>query len=992
MKNLTKIFMAVVALFAYSCATDTTEGLDVELGSVGQTKIALSLEESRTHIAGKEGENYPLYWSEGDKIAVNGVVSEPLSDAAHGKVSATFTLRGELGFPRSIVYPAPAAGAVAAEGLQVVTIPATQDYVAGSFADGTAPMYAYVATEGDAISLQHLAGVLRIAVVGDGEVLTALSITSASGKIAGNFDINCSDGTLTAQSDATNSITVDFGEGVTLGAEATPIYVAVPAGQHGVITVNLATTSGAAMNIDFDSDARPISAGIVREFAPFTFKANAMVEPEGELVITNEAELCQLALWSAAGQLTKVTGVRVAANIDMSKVTDWTPIKGFDNLTFDGGNFIIKGLKAPLFYMTTSTTIKNVVLEDVDILVDEYFESVDTPGDFRVNAGSVAYYMYKGKLLNCSATGKIEINTQFKNADTSSAANSAYAVNLAGLVGTLRTMDQVDNCTNRVNVTITSLFGAAGESKFYIQLGGVAGHYQGTAKATNCFNYGNLKFVPNQTTTTIRCGGVFGYAPATTLYDKCENYGDIDLNLTTTGGQYIGGVVGLPYTTTEIKNCKNSGAITINSVVSCDKLYVGAIAAYNQKNTHISNCTATNNASGKGITIACDCENLYAGFMGKFPAANDTLFTCSITDSTNSSDLHVTSDFSSSSSCYPTLGMTDTTSNAFSAQTIENFHTSGDILFEGDVTGYLYVAPIMGYWRSTNNKAYTLVMKDCSNSGNITVNGNLRNRPAIGGIMAYNSGNFASLTNVHNTGNITVHNKLTDVMTSWISIGGIIGYDGQEPPLTNVTNSGNITVTGNLAGVNEGSNYPLRVGGIVAHPSSYAKIKAGVINTGNITIGKPSVETKVHYLCVGGIFGDILNASTTMTDPIFVGTIRVRNVTNTSIADSYIGGIAGKTIAKITNAQSYCDIIAPNYTNVGWLTGSARVNGSVIATGCKIGGQRYVIDSADFTEVGHYLEESDYFNYIYGSGEKTDWTGTENYDGTTLLSAAPTLK
>ena len=66
MKSLTKIFVAVVALFAYSCATDTTEELSVELGTVGQTKLALSLEESRTHITGKEGESYSLYWSKGD--------------------------------------------------------------------------------------------------------------------------------------------------------------------------------------------------------------------------------------------------------------------------------------------------------------------------------------------------------------------------------------------------------------------------------------------------------------------------------------------------------------------------------------------------------------------------------------------------------------------------------------------------------------------------------------------------------------------------------------------------------------------------------------------------------------------------------------------------------------------------------------------------------------------------------------------------------------
>ena len=65
MKTFTKIFMAVVALFAFACTTDTTFDQTVELGA-GQTTITLSLdEESRTHITGKNGEEYPLYWSEG---------------------------------------------------------------------------------------------------------------------------------------------------------------------------------------------------------------------------------------------------------------------------------------------------------------------------------------------------------------------------------------------------------------------------------------------------------------------------------------------------------------------------------------------------------------------------------------------------------------------------------------------------------------------------------------------------------------------------------------------------------------------------------------------------------------------------------------------------------------------------------------------------------------------------------------------------------------
>ena len=104
MTKISKLLLAVVALFAYSCATDTTGDVGIELDGQ-QTTIAISLEESRTHIAGKEGETYPLYWSEGDKIAVNGIASAPLAAEAHGKSSATFAVEGSLEYPYSIVYP-----------------------------------------------------------------------------------------------------------------------------------------------------------------------------------------------------------------------------------------------------------------------------------------------------------------------------------------------------------------------------------------------------------------------------------------------------------------------------------------------------------------------------------------------------------------------------------------------------------------------------------------------------------------------------------------------------------------------------------------------------------------------------------------------------------------------------------------------------------------------------------------------------------------------
>ena len=112
MKNLAKLFTAVVALFAVSCATDVTDDLAVELGR-GQSTISVSLEESRTHLGEAADGIYPLYWSEDDAIAVNGVASSALAAADAGSSAATFTFSGDLLRPYNVVYPASAADVVA---------------------------------------------------------------------------------------------------------------------------------------------------------------------------------------------------------------------------------------------------------------------------------------------------------------------------------------------------------------------------------------------------------------------------------------------------------------------------------------------------------------------------------------------------------------------------------------------------------------------------------------------------------------------------------------------------------------------------------------------------------------------------------------------------------------------------------------------------------------------------------------------------------------
>ena len=119
------------------------------------------------------------------------------------------------------------------------------------------------------------------------------------------------------------------------------------------------------------------------------------------------------------------------------------------------------------------------------------------------------------------------------------------------------------------------------------------------------------------------------------------------------------------------------------------------------------------------------------------------------------------------------------------------------------------------------------------------------------------------------------------------------------------------------------------------------------------------------------------------------GNITVSDCTLTD-ANTFVGGIVGKTATAIAGAQSYCTILAVGLTNVGWIMGTPRAE-ATLATNCKVGGLAY----GDYDEEDEYykkisISKENYFDYIYGG--TTDWGTSTNYDGCTLLESKPTIQ
>ena len=149
MKNLAKFFVAVAALFVgVSCTTDTTEDLGQQIVGKGQTVLTVSTGdgELRTSLGEKVDGSYPVYWSNGDKLSLNGKASAALADLEENAKVAIFTWDGTFEKPFFLAYPAVTKN-------NTVKFASSQNYVEGTFAPNAVPMYAFVEESDDNVAL-----------------------------------------------------------------------------------------------------------------------------------------------------------------------------------------------------------------------------------------------------------------------------------------------------------------------------------------------------------------------------------------------------------------------------------------------------------------------------------------------------------------------------------------------------------------------------------------------------------------------------------------------------------------------------------------------------------------------------------------------------------------------------------------------------------------------------------------------------------------------
>ncbi len=957
MKNLTKIFMAVVAgMFAFSCVTDTTEDLGVQLEGVHKghgTTLTLSMPEvTKTHIGAKVDNLYPLYWSEGDAISLNGNASNPLEGVAENATAATFTFGTEdIAYPYCVVYPAEASRAEGdvTEGEEVVEPEAgttvypvnflsAQKYTVDTFAPQAAPMYGYTTEEGAMIEMQHLTGVLRLAVKGNGEKLTALTVSASAGKIAGPHTIDCATGELVALEEAVSTVTVVLPEeGLVLGAEATPIYVTVPAGKHGIYTVTLVSDALTenTMLVKFNSDFHPITAGVVKEFAEFTFSPNADNGEEGELVIVNAAQLKRLAQLSETEQLGNVTKVTLGATIDMTGV-NWTPINLFPtNILFDGGadlGYSIKGLSAPLFNMTAAT-IQNLSLTDVAIVETE---------DVKVGAIARGFY---GTMTKCTASGTLEMNN---TTYTTTATLTKYdVINIGGLVGQAGSAT-FEDCENHVNVTIKSIT-SNDVDKIYAAIGGAIGGVHTLSSLTNVDNYGDVTIdVRRENYTYIHAAGIVGQmislstdeatAPDVKVVTKCDNHGTVTTTVESTGlaaSIYAGITAVMTRGITNFSDNHNHGTITCND--NSAGRTIGGIVG-NHSWSAIDNCTNNAALTNNGAAGATHLGGIIGG---------DILL--SITNCTNNGVVKNSGNLTGSNNLYmggisgSDLLITDETYAAYNFKQedchVTNCHNKAEIIHDGTGNS-IFVAGIVG--RTTS-----ATINSCTNTAAIKHIGISKSNCYISGICGRSC---TSVNLTTNSGAVIVGSEEKAPASGYLFITGIVGAPSGS--ITNSSNSGDITVIGDATNM---TDFDVYVAGI--SNSVYDKM-AECSNSGDITV-KNFISVPLY---VAGISNKAYcTAKSSSTDKWQnvenSGDITLENLTGwTGNSNCYIGGLVSHllpsgTLTSTNRVELY------NWTNKGDITttnfGPALANGATGKEGRTILGGcfgHYTISQFDLND------------------------------------------
>lgn len=601
------ILAAFCLMGAIACSNE------LEYQNDSRTVLTLELPGTTKTVLGDALEGVrPVLWCKGDKISVNGVVSNPL-DVEGNVLKADFVLSGQVSAPYEIIYPA---GMV--KDAATVTLPAGQKYAEGdNIVSGSMPMAGYSTTE--SVMMKQVCGILgiRLKMGTEANLIRYIEVTALGGEpVCGDFSVDFQNSTLSSEAKDADVIRMEVQKTFPAGS-ANTFNVILPAGVYSAgFQVKVVDENGRAM-VRSIKGSRELGAGKLMLMPELEFVPNS--EDKGVEIATPE-DWNSFATAYNAGEYPDSQIATITADLDFTSVgadkfvtlglrdgAKQSPdgkAKYFAG-TLNGNGKRIMNLKSDVPFIQAIGT--GALVKDVNIDKTCSF----TPwygGEKQLEFGSLIGYCSEGTVKNCTSAASITVS-QCKDV-----ANKV-PLYIGGLVGRNRSAN-ISDCTNSGEIVANATYVADADStKNNLYIGGFTGYCSNpNGVLENCSNTGNISVA--STTRNIYVGGICAKASAGTI-KGCINSGAITVSTVRTSGDpckfiYLGGLLSVVDASGDeqylkVIECSNSGDITSNSNVK--QLIAGGIAA--QLSTNKAEFTNITNAGN--ITTTAALRNLFCG-------------------------------------------------------------------------------------------------------------------------------------------------------------------------------------------------------------------------------------------------------------------------------------------------------------------------------------------------------------------------------------------
>lgn len=943
------ILAAFCLMGAIACSNE------LEYQNDSRTVLTLELPGTTKTVLGEAQDGVrPVLWCKGDKISVNGVVSDPL-DVEGDVLKADFVLSGQVSAPYEIIYPA---GMV--KDAETVTLPAGQKYAAGdNIVPGSMPMAGYSTTE--SVMMKQVCGILgiRLKMGMEAILIRYVEVTALGGEpVCGDFSVDFQNSKLSSEAKDANVIRMEVQK--PLPAESANTFnVILPAGVYSAgFQVKVVDENGRAM-VRSIKGSRELEAGKLMLMPELTFVPNS--EDKG-VEIASPEDWNSFATAYNAGKYPDSQIATITADLDFSSVnadkfvtlglrdgakqSPDGPAKYFAG-TLNGNGKRIMNLKSDVPFIQAIGTGALVK----DVIIDASCEFGVWYGTKSIEFGPLVGYCSDGKITNCSSSATVTLSQCNSLANN----NDLY---VGGLVGRNRAAEII-GCTSSTSIVADATYVVDAASKSNLYIGGFTGYCSNpNGVLENCSNTGNISVA--STALNIYVGGICALTSAGTI-KGCNNSGAITVSTGRTSGDpckfiYLGGLFSIVDASGDeqylkVIECSNSGDITSNSNVK--QLIAGGIAA--QLSTNKAEFTNTTNAGN--ITTTAALRNLFCGGLFGRISATQTLnlsgepFTGTInigtTESNNYTQLY----------CGGLIG-----------QTTKNITIGGDVTCKSNIT------------------------YDISAAANIAA------ESFFGGIIGCAYGAPITISGMKTSGNVEVKTSTNMAMQHALSgFGGIIGGATKGATISDCSSSTSVKMSVNTAGSNGNS---VHFGGIAGRIyggkveirhccnsgmidnkhynnrawNSYAgNVTGGIagsigyqkndVYTADIDDCQNSSSVYAHRGALGNIVGYISNGSITnsystsdITKSAPGGGI-AGVAKSSSISECYVkaniktaaagstnadcGGIVGEAVSStVDGCRYYGELIAPAKVSTGGIIGKADDASSAgVTTACGFGGK-----------------------------------------------------